>query len=413
MIKLNISKQRFSFFSYAQLFLSLSIMFGTWVIYIPHITEKLNMTDGQLGIALFFSAVGSLIGAPVGKSLTNKYGEGRVSFYSLIVLSFFMVALFLAPTFYIISAVMLFLGISIGIFQVGINSLVATVERTQKISIMSACHGFFSLGAIVSAGFGTILLIAVDNPLIHILLAAGVVIILQIIFIRSYFFVKNPISESTIPADIKPLGDKVRKHGIIFWLAIIALSVMVAEGGIADWSGLYLRDVALAEDELLGLGYAGFSLTMTIGRFIGDYFSKRFGAMKIISVGFLIGLIGFSIVLLGEPLLSIMGFVVVGAGFSIIVPEIYRLAANVDGVDSASGIAFMASAGSVGFLAGPVVLGLIADAFGLSVSFITLAVLVAIGGVMALILQMNKGILTRNLTYSNPLPLITEDEIKN
>ena len=60
-------KEKLEIFPFAQLYLSLSIMFGTWVIYIPSIIEKLNMDEGQLGIALFFAALGSLSSLPFGK----------------------------------------------------------------------------------------------------------------------------------------------------------------------------------------------------------------------------------------------------------------------------------------------------------------------------------------------------------
>jgi predicted MFS family arabinose efflux permease len=384
MIKLEISKKTHTLLASAQLYLTLSILFGTWVIYIPQLVEKLNMSEGQLGIVLFFGAVGALVGTQIGKLATRKFGEGPLSFYSVVALAVFTIALFVAPSFYYLSVAMFLNGFSGGLFQVSVNSMVAYIERNQKISIMSTCHGFFSLGAIISSGLGTLVLIALKNPLIHVLLASALVLILQIIFIKKYYPIKDPKLQLN-----EPFIEKNTKNSTLIWLALIAITVMVSEGAIADWSGLFLQDVALAKKELLGLGYAGFSLSMTIGRFTGDYFSKKFGALKIIIAGFTIGLAGFTIVLMAHPLLSIAGFFVVGAGFSIIVPEIYRLSANLKGVEPASGIAFMAGAGYVGFLAGPVALGFIAETFGLSVSFIVLFCMVTVGSVLSIGLRLS------------------------
>lgn len=384
MILFKISEQKYRLLASAQLYLTLSILFGTWVIYIPQIVDKLQMSEGQLGLVLFFGAVGALVGTQIGKYVTHKFGEGTISFYSVVALSMFTVSLFVAPSFYYISVAMFFNGFSGGLFQVAVNSMVASIERMHKVSIMSTCHGFFSLGAIISSGIGTLVLIALDNPLLHVLFAVMLVFVLQIIFINKYFHIKDQKV-----AILGPLTEKATKNSSLLWLALIALTVMVSEGAIADWSGLFLQDVAIAKKDLLGLGYAGFSLSMTIGRFIGDFFSKKYGALKIIIAGFTIGLIGFSIVLTAHPLMSIVGFFVVGAGFSIIVPEIYRLSANLKGVDSASGIAFMAGAGYIGFLAGPVALGFIAEKMGLSVSFMVLFGLVAIGTILSVSLKLS------------------------
>jgi predicted MFS family arabinose efflux permease len=373
--------KKLSFLPFAQLFLSSALLFGTWVIYIPTIIEKLGMSKGELGVSLSFSAIGSLIATPVGKIITNRFGEGKISFYGALSQTAIVICFFIAPGQLWLSLALFAFGLSSGILQVGVNSLVTTIERDKKVSIMSTCHGFFSLGGLIAAGFGSILLFALSNPLLHILIAVALVVILQIFYKNKYYLVKNN--------SIEKVGSKktnVLKNKTIWILAIIALSAFVSEGAIADWSGLFLKDVALADAHILGLGYAGFSLSMTSGRFIGDYFSRKFGSGRILVSGFFISLIGFSMVLIAQPVLSIIGFIIIGAGFSVLVPEAYRMSANTEGVDPASGIAFLAGAGSVGFLAGPVVLGIIAENFGLANSFIAVAGLVIVGATSAILI---------------------------
>ncbi|MDA3890168.1 MAG: MFS transporter [Salinivirgaceae bacterium] len=384
MNRLNISSQKLTFFASAQLFLSLSILFGTWVIYIPQIIEKLKMSEGQLGIVLLFGAIGSLIATPFGKSIVSKYGEGRMSFFSVAGLSIFIIAIFTAPSFYYLCAAFLMFGFCGGFYQIAVNSMVATIERQNKVSIMSSCHGFFSLGALISSGLGTILLIAIGNALIHVLLASGLVLVLQILFVKTYFNIKNTVVVST-----KSEKGQVKKYGMLIWIALIGIAAMVTEGAIADWSGLFLKDVALVKVEYLGLGYAGFSLSMTMGRFMGDFFSKKFGALQIVLAGFILSIFGFVLVLTGHTYISIVGFFIIGAGFSIIVPEVYRMSANLEGVDSSSGIAFISGASYVGFLVGPPLLGIIAETYGLSISFIALLGLVGLGTVLAIALKVS------------------------
>ncbi|HPS13863.1 MAG TPA: MFS transporter [Prolixibacteraceae bacterium] len=210
---------------------------------------------------------------------------------------------------------------------------------------------------------------------------------LQLYFAPSYLKLKNESND-----DYKP-GSFIKTafgNALLWAFAIVAVSVMVSEGAIADWSGLFLRDVAMTPASYVGLGYAGFSVAMTLGRFSGDFLSKKFGAWKVIISGFSLSIAGFLLVLTAHTLTSIAGFLFIGLGFSTIVPEIYRLSSNIKGVDPSSGIAFMAGAGYVGFLAGPVALGAIAEHHGLTISFMVLLGLVSFGTSVAFLIKRTK-----------------------
>ena len=78
-----------------------------------------------------------------------------------------------------------------------------------------------------------------------------------------------------------------------------------------------------------------------------------------------------------KPGLSILGFFVIGLGFSVIVPEVYRLASNIDGIKTANGVSFIAATTNIGFLLGPVFLGFLADFKSLHLSFIVLNIFVS------------------------------------
>jgi fucose permease len=121
---------------------------------------------------------------------------------------------------------------------------------------------------------------------------------------------------------------------------------------------------------------------MTIGRFSGDALSKRLGSWKLLRIAIGTSLIGFTLVLLTFPVSSLFGFFVIGLGFSIIIPEIYRLAASVKGIRTADGVSFIAATANVGFLTGPVTLGFIAELYTLHMSFIVLSSFVTIAFIM-------------------------------
>jgi MFS family permease len=71
------------------------------------------------------------------------------------------------------------------------------------------------------------------------------------------------------------------------------------------------------------------------------------------------------------------GFFIIGVGFSIIVPEVYRLASRIKGIKTADGVSFIAASSNVGFLTGPVLLGFVAELQTLHLSFIVLLCIAA------------------------------------
>ena len=129
---------------------------------------------------------------------------------------------------------------------------------------------------------------------------------------------------------------------------------------------------------------------MTLGRFLGDGISERIGSLKIVALGAIIAIIGYGGVLSENTILAISGFALIGLGFSVIVPELFRIGGKVKGVDSAQGIAFIAGIGYMGFLTGPVILGFLAEEYSLPTSFWTLLFCAALVLSLTAILQRKK-----------------------
>nr|MDA3929103.1 hypothetical protein [Prolixibacteraceae bacterium] len=64
-IKIFLTQQKY--FASAFLFFCFSLVFSTWITYIPHISEKLAIGEGKIGGAIFFSSLGSFIMIPLAR----------------------------------------------------------------------------------------------------------------------------------------------------------------------------------------------------------------------------------------------------------------------------------------------------------------------------------------------------------
>jgi MFS family permease len=375
MLSLKIFLHNKKYFATAFFYSCFSLLFSTWVTYIPYIAEKLNITEGKIGGALFFSALGSLIMIPLCNQLVDRIGVGRMAYYSLWFYYIGIICPFLAGS-YIALCISLFLcGMASCSLSISVNSLTATVEKADKAYIMSGSHGFFSAGGMIGAFSGSFIAAKLHCPLLHICLLGLVIIGIQTYLRGQYFGLKSEHVEKQKKA--------ITRWKTLLIIAIIALIFMVSEGAIADWSGLYLKKIVKINLAFIGFGYAGFSLAMTIGRFLGDWISKKMGSWQLISCGSLLSLVGFALILVPTSFVPLLGFTIVGLGFSAIVPEVYRLASNIEGVKAKDGVSFIAASANIGFMFGPVVLGFLAELRTLHFSFLILGFFVAIAFVIS------------------------------
>jgi len=357
------------YFAPAFLFSCFSLFFSTWVVYIPFIGDKLGISEGKLGGALFFTAMGSLTMTPVSNWLVNRTGVGKMSFYGFIAYGISLYGMFLAPDYAWLCLALFLFGMMASVFSISVNSLIALIERQANRYIITGSHGFWSMGGILGAATGSFVAAWFGRPLLHITVIFLILLLIQFRLKNEYVHlsIDNTVKQAKRRFSIRPL----------LAMAAIGLAVMVSEGAIADWSGLYLKKITLMKPQFLGLGYAFFASGMTLGRFSGDSLSGRMGSWKLLRLALATSLGGLILILTAYPVLTMLGFFVVGLGFSVVVPEVFRMAASIRSIRTSDGVSFLAATANIGFLTGPVVLGLIAEWKNLRISFLALTVLVA------------------------------------
>ncbi len=376
-LKLLLSKGRY--FAPAFVFATLNILLGTWAIYIPKIKSRLAIDEGQLGLAIFFMALGTLILIVLAPKIMAKIGVGRATAWGIFIAIFTFLVPFTTLNYNWLCVGMFVVGAFFGFTDVAMNTLVTEIEKEDNVHIMSANHGFFSLGGLISGGIGSFFLADISEPIYHLLVVMAVVLIVNLFFVGNYYTMKVDAStqESFQFRNFKPL----------ILLALIAFLVMACEGAIVDWSALYLEKVSMAKLSWIGLGFTAFSATMAFGRFFGDAISKNLGSRSIILIGSCIGSLGFAAILLVEPIIVIIGFGLVGLGLSVIIPELFRLGGKAKGIPSSQSISFISGLGFFGFLVGPVLLGFLADTSSLKLSFFALLCFIFISFMLGLQLK--------------------------
>lgn len=337
-----------------------SFMFSNWVTRIPHVKAALDLSESMLGLALLGAPVGALCIMPLAGKIIDRFGLGPTTFWSSVFHILSLVGLALASSFWSLTAALFYFGFSNSIMDISMNASAAQVERDMRKPIMATCHGMWSIGAVLGSLSGSLLTgfsLAVD---LHLFIIAG----LTMGFIW--------LNQSTISSYREPKSSANKTFafptGLLLVLAFMAFCIMLSEGAIADWSAVYMKESLLANPFLVGLAYGGFSLTMAIGRLLGDSIIPKIGRGNMIKWGGFISAIGLSIaIFIPHPVVAIVGFSITGIGYSCIVPVLFIAAANQPGYTSGTGIAAVTTLGYTGFLIGPPIIGFLADGFGLGV----------------------------------------------
>lgn len=369
-----------SYFAPSWVFSSINILIGTWILYIPFIKLKFNLNDAQIGFALFFSALGLLISIPFVPKINRKIGVGKSTKTGIIFLAIVYNFPLIATDYFLLCGALFLIGLFSGFTSISLNALTSQIEKTTRQHFMSAAHGFFSLGGFIGAGIGSIYISHFSNPKIHMLGISVFVILTSLLLSKNYEEVKGLEKEKSKKnvsffKNIKPL----------LAISIIAFIILFNEGAVEHWSNLFLFEVVNVSQSEAGLGFIIFSLTMTIGRFLGDGFSQKIGSKKIILFATFVTLIAYFFIITSNFYLSVLGFGILGFGLSVIVPEIYRIAGNNKEIETSLAISIVSGIGFVGFLVGPVLLGAISNFSNLVMSYVFLASLISIAFCITLV----------------------------
>jgi MFS family permease len=353
------------------------LVFGSWAARIPAVRDHVGLSDGELGIALACGAIGSIIAMPIAGGRAARVGSRRATRVSFAAMCAITAVVSLAPSLPALCGLMLLFGAAMGSLDVTMNAHGVAVERRYGRAILASFHAWFSLGGLAGAALGALAAAADLDVRAHLALVAGVMAVVGLSWSR-YF----------LAADADAVGHAdpvfVRPPRRLLALGALAFACLLIEGASADWSGVYLRDELGTTAAVAALGFTAFSVTMTVGRLVGDRLVDRFGPTTVVRAGGSIAAIGFGLALLiAEPFAAIIGFACLGAGMSGVVPIVFRASGHVPGMAAGVGLAAVSSTGYLGFLVGPPTIGGIAELVGLPTALVVLVVLASVVALLA------------------------------
>lgn len=339
------------------------VAFSSWVARIPDIKHRTELGDGLLGAALLVAAAGTVLGLTAAGRFIDRLGANTISKVASTAVALGLAGPGLAPDLPALIVALLFFGLAGGAYNVSMNAQAVAVDRAYGRQIITSFHAVYSVGALVGSAMGAATVRlgiepSVSLPLLAVALAAG-----------AWACGRGSGSAVTPQPSGEPAdrGGRTKAFsGRILLIGACCFACLLAEGAVADWSGVYLKEDVGLSGTFAPAGYMAFSVTMAAGRLVGDLLAVSIGAMRLVFWSALLSGAGLTAGLLsGRGAVALLGFGVFGAGLSCVMPQMFKAAGNQFPDGTGRAVAAVATLGYAGLLSGPPVIGLAAHVLGL------------------------------------------------
>jgi MFS family permease len=360
---------------------------------------QLSMSDITLGLVLSAGAAGGLFFGPFAAIGIKRLGSGPFAMYSLLVMLPLLPLVGIAPTAATLAVVMFAIGAVDSVLDASQNAHGLEVQRIYKRSIINNMHAFWALGTVAGALVGALTL-ALNVSLGWTLLGVSIAGIIGTLITFSWVLPRNPENDSPVsdsssesssgssfeaqiaeeiaadhltamdPSSIAP------ERRFSTWklsgptmLPLLALGVLILLAVVVEdvpqrWSSIYLTDIGMAANNV-GFGVVAFTISLTIGRFLGDSFVNRFGERRVAQVSMsVVAVVLAASLFIGNGIGFIAACAVVGFGVATLFPAAMHAATYIPGISPGNAITAVSWMSRAGFVFAPILVGIISENLG-------------------------------------------------
>lgn len=332
---------------------------------VPGVRDGLGLSSAQLGLLLLCLSGGSMVGLPVSGPIVHRFGPARAVLAASMTVATGLVTL--AAGLQVGAAGpaavgFVLIGLGIGIWDVAMNVEGADVERRLGRPLMPRLHAAFSLGTMAGAGLGVVSAAAGVPLAAQVLLVAALAPVSMALAVRFFLPVHTDAAQGASGAS-RALAAWQEPRTLLIGLLVLGFAFV--EGSANDWIAVAMVDGHGTSEVVGAIAFGVFVTAMTLGRLIGGSALERWGRVAVLRATAVLALAGLLPVLLGGSTAVVLaGASLWGLGASLGFPVGMSAAAD-DPVRAAARVSVVSSIGYTGFLAGPLLIGLLADSAGI------------------------------------------------
>ena len=334
-------------------FLLAGILVGAWVPHVPLAKERIGAGPAIFGLALLAIAAGAVFSMPFTGALINRFGSARLTLAGGLIFGIGFLGPAFAPDLWTFLPAAFVMGLGIGSMDVSMNAHGLAVEKALGRPIISGLHAAWSVGCTLGA-FGGSWVLGAYNPAVE---AFG----FMLLFVVGLVITCN----SLLPAAV----DKGLSESHFGWptratvgLGALCFLALMVEGSVADWAGIFTKEKFAIGAALAAWGFAFYQGGMSFSRFAGDGLRQKFGAVNLVVASAVLAAVGMAGALLAPSLpLAFAAYAAGGIGIGNLAPVLFAGGGRLEPDAPGRGIAAVVSMGYAGFLAGPPIIGFVAQ----------------------------------------------------
>ncbi|MET8248838.1 MFS transporter [Streptomyces sp. NPDC005202] len=348
----------FSFFAQGAAFAQL-------VTRIPAIQDRYGVSDALLPAFLAAVPILAGVGSVTTEQLVKRVRPSRLLRWSQPVVLLALLGVGAGDRVAGLGAALAAFGLAVGALDASMNMLGVSLQRTYGRSIMLSFHAAYSLGGIVGASLAWV------GAHWHLALFVSylpvVLVLLPATFVGSRWYVDGDATTAVPDREAGETGTVVFK--LLLPLCLVMTFAYIGDSTVSNWSAKYLQDVLGSSEQLATVPYNVYMVTTLLGRAIGDFGVRRFGAAAVVRLGALVAALGFAVVAgAPEAWAGMLGFTLLGLGLCVLVPQTFAAAGrhafeNYGPGASDAAIARLNIFNYVGFLVGSPLVGALGDAW--------------------------------------------------
>ncbi|MGX1567424.1 MFS transporter [Streptomyces sp. NPDC055506] len=343
-------------------FLVQGVAFALLVTRIPAIQDRYGVSDALLPAFLAAVPILAGVGSVSTERLVKRVPPSRLLRWSQPVVLLALLGVGAGERMVELGIALAAFGLAVGVLDASMNMLGVSLQRSYGRSIMLSFHAAYSLGGIVGASLAWVG--AHWDLALWVSYLPVVVVLLPTVLVGSRWYVDGggagPVAGSGV--EEKAGEGQVLAFKLLLPLCLVMTVAYIGDSTVSNWSAKYLQDVLGSSEQLATVPYNVYMVTTLVGRTLGDFGVRRFGAVAVVRAGALVAAGGFAVVAAAPGAwVGMLGFTLLGVGLCVLVPQTFAAAGRLFPGASDAAVARLNVFNYVGFLIGSPLVGALGD----------------------------------------------------
>jgi MFS family permease len=339
-------------------YLSIGLVDGGGGVLWPEVIDGFGVSDGIYGLA---SGLGLVIAFPImlfAGRIADRFDKRTILFGAFVAMALSSGVLAIGTGALMLTLVMVLRGFSVGLFDLGNNSIAIEYERDSGKHVMGPLHASYSGGALLGALviWGAFALGGTYKAVF-----TGFAIAFAVAAFVAWKARSGEAAPSvrTEPVSVSATIRLLKNRDIRLLGAVTALC-MFSEIVVSQWSGIYLDDERGVGSTTRVLAIALYGGMMFIGRMFNGPIVRKLGTRNTLIADGASTAIGVAMIFVGGPSwLAVFGCGLAGLGLAGMIPLALSIAGVVHPEEGATASGSILLIGYTGLAIGPFIAGLV------------------------------------------------------